>query len=487
MSEITRGDFIKFFTIGTVSAFGMRYIDFLRSLEEEQPGPYSKIKPKMRIGFHTLNKGEVKPNQVMIAGETESRAISVYFGDKQIPPYPAETYDLKSGEYFTNSTSASDQKMKDYLDEIRQAGNLKIPYVVCDGRHAESIGLNRLVDAERMSIQRTIPALLLTIPATTIPMLLNIKRSARILNEYYRKKRENQDLPKPNLSLLPDSLVRFIDEHPEIIETKKICEAVGLGWLLGNLSKESALNVFNSILRPLQEDSLKIDEKYLAEIINLTNLRNISMALNMHLSQRMLDKMDPDMSLVTQEEAKENPEIFFFFGTGHSATQGAYEKGLEHISRQVEEEAERVINFWGKEIQKAMDKGDADMENILDFWIVGTSGFNFPLLSTMRDKRYLDKEIGTLPLSSRAIFWKVLLGKWFKNQKNPALNKMIGSILKEETAYFKHLEQILPGFEERLKRSKTQDWDYFEYDHQLYNYRIVEGIPYIENIDKPKS
>lgn len=479
-SKLSRREFLKLATGGAAAIAFRKTIEWIKQAEESEGGSYSSIEPHIRVGFHALRDGEIKPNTMIVSGEMNIRHMYLYEGLK-FPPYPEEDYTPKSKiSALHRATKGTSKHIQQHIAQLEKAKDQQTEIIVCDDKHYESVGGDRINDALNLGNERVFILLGATM-GTALLKLFHLTyqiRSGTWMKDSVKSEKFDSRVEK-----LTNFVSSIIDKNPKIIKFFKGAGSVWAGTQLTEFLdfRDWGEDVIDGLF-DFEQLLIGIDEKNLATLLDLVSLRNKSMGLNLHLSQLMLDEIDPNSELISRfTKDTEKPEWLFFVGTGHKESKSDYRKGIRSVSKDLLNLAERTINDYQSQISKLIDQPD-DLAEALDFWVLSSGCFSYPIGSFMKSKSFIESSGQQIPYSPRALLWKTLLYRMKQEPDNQALPIMAEALVTEAEAHQKLVNPVIPELEQHLEQARAQETVDFNTPQGKHRLKIVSGIPHIQEV-----
>lgn len=471
-SKLSRRDFLKAAALGLGVAAAPKWIKRLGENETNSEIVLENIEPTFRIGWHALLDKDIQPQRAVIGGELDYRSIEMFQGN-QISNYPQEDeYKKRSSDmaFLQPSTKSGAEHTKVHKRALEAAKKQGTQIIACDSVFWESVGVDRFMDSLKTGNERF---LMLTFAALggSVAKLGKIVYGIRS-GKGLEKSKEFWD----KVDETSDRMKEIEKQYPNTSFAIKGGLSYWLGTKFGDLNKTG--EGFGNMLISTEKFLVGIQDHELAELNDLTEVRNLSMSLNYRIGLSILDRLPQTKNKLLSDFNTQDFELFYFAGSGHIGSKVTYREGENRTQERLYKLQKKTISKFKKRINDSLGD-DKKLEEQIKYFVLNSSAFSFPIASFMNSEEYSNTAL-QVNYSPRANYWSLLLNELQENPNDQATMIMVEAIMTEDKAFFEKLEKSIPQIKQKsLSSSLCQSIVDFKLRNQDYQLRFVDGIPVV--------
>ncbi len=409
---------------------------------EAQPTPPDSL--RFELGFHLLNPELIQPSTSIILGETGIESLLWYEALTSQDQLDAMVDELfpPSTSYVTPIATIVESPRRDILQHfstLLQAKTQDTHFVVTDTAHWFTLDFAeidyQLGDLYRNGSYRVAAAGLATIAAAGFAGLTLLRK-----NELAKSTKPGEAKPK----LQPPDYALDLLAILSLVGT-----TVGATMIL-RLTQEDLVSRFSQQVRgvnviaelgakaylPAWQFLTGLGNETAKQMVELVDLRSLTMALNTHLVQASLEQNSLLRQELMKRQKTDHLESLFYAGNGHLAAESLYALGAVTLESKVAEKARQFISFMQEQITAALSQPAAvnlaDLNTSLKTWIILTGPFSYPIPSYVYLDQFQNGPSLFLPDSPRAILWRELMSALKASPTDLALQLMGQRLLRED-------------------------------------------------------
>jgi hypothetical protein len=394
--------------------------EIIEAISSER-SPYKDSKVKFITETHTFQLEYLDQGVDLVLGEFTSADVAVWNGYE---PPPEELSPLeKLFEFLPGSTQSTLESRAEHIASIKKIKDAGMQMASLDERFYGGISQDDFYDMVIGAYSRGDLKYLIAAFGVFALIYAPIHAGITLSDQIERRKiaASKGDLNGGNLivSAFADQIaiagsLRLLRSAVDSTTTGKIVS--------GNIQ---------SILGSLGEQDIK-------EMMEIVDIRSLSMALNAHILQMQIDQSRMLKETITRDKNNDKAEILFFAGSGHALSQRAYENGIGYLDRELAQSARQITDRFEERINKSISEGKSEeseeIKDLVNQFIIITSGFSYPIASYAYKDSY-QKSKFFLTDSPRAILWRELIRKMEKETTRGSY-VLLGALINEATAYY---------------------------------------------------